>query len=102
MLYRKRLRIGLFFKWIKQHLHIKAFFGLSFDAVKSQIWIAWIDFMLAVWLKHRNQQRQDLNQILQILSVPIPHKEPVFKALWKVSSRRRRSQSVAVIRNGSN
>lgn len=79
MLYRKRWGIELFFKWIKQHLHIKAFFGTSANAVKTQVWIAVIVFMLVVRLKHRHQLRQDLNQVLQILSVTILQKEPVFQ-----------------------
>lgn len=79
MLYRKRWRIELFFKWVKQHLHIKAFFGTSPNAVKSQVWIAVIVFMLTVRLKHRHHLRQDLNQVLQILSVTILQKEPVFQ-----------------------
>lgn len=79
LLYRKRWRIELFFKWVKQHLHIKAFFGTSPNAVKTQVWIAVIVFMLVVRLKHRNRLMQDINQLLQILSVTILQKEPVFK-----------------------
>lgn len=79
MFYRKRWRIELFFKWIKQHLHIKAFFGTSPNAVKSQLWIAVIVFLLINRLKHRYQLRQDLNQVLQILSVTTLQKEPVFE-----------------------
>ena len=81
MLYRKRWRIELFFKWIKQHLHIKAFFGTSANAVKSQIWIAVIVFLLVVRLKHQHQLKQDLNQLLQVLSVTLLQKEPISKLL---------------------
>jgi len=79
LLYRKRWRIELFFKWVKQHLHIKAFFGTSPNAVKTQVWIAVIVFMLVIRLKYRCQLRQDINQVLQILSVTILQKEPVFE-----------------------
>ena len=88
MLYRKRWRIELFFKWVKQHLHIKAFFGTSPNAVKSQIWIAVIVFLLTVRLKHHHQLRQDLNQVLQILSVTILQKEPVFQVFSEENTRK--------------
>lgn len=77
MLYRKRWQIELFFKWVKQHLHIKAFFGTTPNAVKTQIWAAMIVYMLVVKLKHRHQLRQDLNEIFQILSVTLLEKTPV-------------------------
>ena len=79
LLYRKRWRIELFFKWIKQHLHIKAFFGTTPNAVKSQLWIAVIVYVLTVKLKHRNQLPQDLNEVLQILSVTILERTPVLQ-----------------------
>ena len=79
LLYRKRWQIELFFKWIKQHLHIKAFFGTTPNAVKTQLWIAVIVYVLIVKLKHRNQLPQDLNEVLQILSVTILEKTPVFQ-----------------------
>jgi len=79
LLYRKRWRIELFFKWVKQHLHIKAFFGTSPNAVKTQVWIAVIVFMLVVRLRHRFTLTQDINQVLQILSVTILQKTPVFE-----------------------
>ena len=79
LLYRKRWRIELFFKWVKQHLHIKAFFGTSANAVKTQVWIAVIVFMLVVRLRHRFKLKQDINQVLQILSVTILQKTPVFE-----------------------
>jgi hypothetical protein len=79
LLYRKRWRIELFFKWVKQHLHIKAFFGTSANAVKTQVWIAVIVFMLVVRLRHRFKLAQDINQVLQILSVTILQKTPVFE-----------------------
>lgn len=79
LLYRKRWRIELFFKWVKQHLHIKAFFGTTPNAVKAQLWIAVIVYMLTVKLKHQYQLRQDLNESLQILSVTILEKTPIFQ-----------------------
>jgi transposase len=79
MLYRKRWRIELFFKWIKQHLHIKAFFGTSPNAVKTQMWVAVLVYLLVVKLKHHYQLPQDLNEIVKILSVTILEKTPVFE-----------------------
>ena len=74
LLYRKRWQIELFFKWIKQHLHIKAFFGTTPNAVQSQLWIAVIVYVLVAKCKHRHQLPQELNEILQILSVTILQK----------------------------
>jgi len=79
LLYRKRWRIELFFKWIKQHLHIKAFFGTSPNAVKTQIWAAVIVYVLVLKLKHRYQLAQDPNEIFQILSLTILEKTLVFE-----------------------
>ena len=77
MLYRKRWQIELFFKWIKQHLHIKAFFGTTPNAVQTQLWIAVIVYVLVAQRKHRHQLPQTPNEILQILSVTILQKTPV-------------------------
>jgi hypothetical protein len=79
LLYRKRWRIELFFKWAKQHLHIKAFFGLTPNAVASQVWIAVIVFVLVVRLKHRHQLSQDLNEVFQVLGIALSEKTPVFE-----------------------
>lgn len=79
LLYRKRWRIELFFKWVKQHLHVKAFFGATPNAVKTQLWAAVIVYLLVVRLKHRYQLPQDANEIFQILSVTILEKTPVFE-----------------------
>jgi hypothetical protein len=84
LLYRKRWRIELFFKWIKQHLHIKAFFGTTPNAVKTQLWVAVIVYVLVVKLKHRYQLRQDTNEIFQILSVAILEKTPVFELFSEI------------------
>lgn len=79
LLYRKRWRIELFFKWIKQHLHIKAFFGTTPNAVKVQLWAAVIVYLLVVKLKHHYGLSQEINEIMQILSVTILEKTPVFE-----------------------
>lgn len=84
LLYRERWRIELFFKWIKQHLHIKAFFGTTPNAVKTQLWAAVIVYVLVVKLKHRHQLPQDANEIFQILSVTILEKTPVFELFSEV------------------
>jgi len=84
LLYRRRWRIELFFKWVKQHLHIKAFFGTTPNAVKSQLWIAVIVYVLVVKLKHRYELRQDLNEVLHILSLMILEKIPVYRLFSEV------------------
>ena len=83
--YRKRWRIELFFKWIKQHLHVKAFFGTTPNAVKTQLWAAVIVYVLVVKLKHRYQLPQDANEIFQILSVAILQKTPVFELFSEIN-----------------
>ena len=77
LLYRKRWAIELFFKWIKQHLHVKAFFGTTPNAVQTQIWTAVIAFVLVAQCKHCYQLPQELNQILQIVSVTFLQKTPI-------------------------
>ena len=77
MLYRKRWQIELFFKWIKGHLHVKSFFGLTPNAVQTQLWIAVIAFVLVCKLKHRYMLPQEPNEIFHILSVTILEKTPV-------------------------
>jgi len=68
-LYRCRWQVELFFKWIKQHLRIKAFFGTSENAVKSQIWIAVSVYVLVAIVKKRLNLTASLYEILQILSL---------------------------------
>jgi hypothetical protein len=84
LLYRKRWRIELFFKWTKQHLHIKAFYGTTPNAVKTQLWAAVMVYVLIVKLKHRYQLAQDANEIFQILSVTILEKTPVFELFSEI------------------
>jgi len=81
LLYRKRWKIELFFKWIKQHLHIKAFFGTTPNAVKVQMWVAVITYVLVARLKQRYAVVREMNEILQILSVTILEKTPVNQLL---------------------
>jgi hypothetical protein len=84
MLYRKRWQIELLFKWMKQHLHIKAFFGTTPNAVKTQLWIAVIVLILIHRLKHRHGLTQTPNQIAQILSVLLLEKTPVDQAFFEI------------------
>lgn len=76
-LYRCRWQIELFFKWVKQHLRIKAFYGNSDNAVKTQVWIAVCVYLLAAILKKQLQSELSLNEILQILSVNTFEKTPL-------------------------
>ena len=76
-LYKCRWQVELFFKWIKQHLRIKAFFGTSENAVKSQIWIAVSVYVLVAILKKRLALPASLYEILQILSLTLFEKTPI-------------------------
>lgn len=80
-LYRYRWQVELFFKWIKQHLRIKSFFGSSENAVKSQIWIAISVYVLVAIIKKRLQLKSDLYTILQILSLTLFEKTPLDQLL---------------------
>ncbi len=80
LLYKARWRVELFFKWIKQHLRIKAFYGTSENAVKTQIWIAVAVYVLIAIMKKRLHLHQSLYTILQVLSVTIFEKTPVLRA----------------------
>lgn len=79
-LYKCRWQVELFFKWIKQHLRIKAFYGTSENAVKSQIWIAVSVYVLVAIIKKRLKIEQSLYTMLQILSVSIFEKMPIYQA----------------------
>jgi len=72
--------VELFFKWIKQHLRIKAFYGTSENAVKTQIWIAVAVYVLIAIAKKRLPLDQSLYTILQVLSVTIFEKTPILQA----------------------
>jgi len=82
-LYRSRWRVELFFKWIKQHLRIKAFYGTSFNAVNTQIWIALAVYVLVAIVKKRLKRDLPLYSILQLLSVSLFQKEPINEYLEK-------------------
>jgi hypothetical protein len=80
-LYKSRWKVELFFKWIKQHLRIKAFYGNSENAVKTQIWTAIAVYVLVAILKKRLALLEaSLYQILQVLSVTPFEKKPILQA----------------------
>jgi hypothetical protein len=81
LLYKQRWQVELFFRWIKQHLRIKAFFGTSENAVKTQVWIAISIYVLVAIVKKRLHLKQSLYTILQILSIAVFEKEPLFHIL---------------------
>ncbi|MEO2049037.1 MAG: transposase, partial [Pirellulales bacterium] len=78
-LYKSRWLIELFFKWIKQHLRIKTFYGTSQNAVKAQIWIAVSVYLLVAIIKKRLGLKMSLYTILQILSVSVFEKTPLVE-----------------------
>ena len=80
-LYQCRWQVELFFKWIKQHLRIKSFYGTSENAVKTQVWVAISVYVLAAIVKRELRIDRSLNEILQILSVTLFEKTPLFQAL---------------------
>jgi hypothetical protein len=79
-IYKTRWQVELFFKWIQQHLRIKAFYGTSENAVKTQIWIAVSVYILVAILRKRLAVEASLYQILQILSVTLFEKTPILRA----------------------
>ena len=80
-LYKSRWQVELFFKWIKQHLRIKAFFGTSQNAVKTQIWIAISIYVLVAIVRKELQLSASLYQILQVASVTTFERTPILQAL---------------------
>jgi len=94
MIYKSRWQVELFFKWIKQHLRIKAFFGTSENAVKTQIWIAVSIYVLIAIVRKRLELEISLYQILQILSVTIFEKTPILQALQPSDSQESSTDSV--------
>ena len=86
-IYKSRWQVELFFKWIKQHLRIKAFYGTSENAVKTQIWIAVSVYVLVAIIRKRLGLKTSLYQILQILSVTLFEKTPILQALQPPDSR---------------
>src|SRR5437868_8901137 len=81
LIYKARWQVELFFKWIKQHLRIKSFYGTSENAVKTQIWIAVSVYVLVAIVRKRLALGASLYQILQILSVMLFEKTPILQAL---------------------
>jgi hypothetical protein len=85
-LYRQRWQIELFFKWIKQHLRIKRFFGTSENAVKCQIWIAVAVYVLTAIVRKRLNLSLSLHAMLQILSITPFEKAPLLQLLTELAS----------------
>jgi Domain of unknown function (DUF4372)/Transposase DDE domain len=83
-IYKQRWQVELFFKWIKQHLRIKAFYGTSENAVKTQIWIAVSVYVLVAIVRKRLELPASLYQILQILSLTLFEKTPILCALQAI------------------
>jgi hypothetical protein len=83
MLYKHRWFIETFFKWIKQHLKIKSFWGTSSNAVKTQVWIAISVYVIVLTLKKKLNLTQSIYEILQILSINIFDKEPLNQLFEK-------------------
>ncbi len=79
-LYKCRWQVELFFKWIKQHLRIKRFFGTSANAVKTQIWIAICIYVLIAIIKKKLKMEESLYTILQVFSVSLFEKIPILQA----------------------
>ena len=86
LLYKSRWQVELFFKWIKQHLRIKAFYGYSQNAVKTQIWIAVSVYVLVAIVKKRLALEGTLHEILQVLSVTLFEQVPVLQAFGEAES----------------
>jgi len=80
-IYKQRWQVELFFKWIKQHLRMKAFYGTSENAVKTQIWIAVSVYVLVAIVRKRLGLEASLYQILQILSLTLFEKTPILRVL---------------------
>jgi hypothetical protein len=87
MLYKYRWQIELFFKWIKQHLKIKRFWGESENAVKTQIWIAICNYLLVAIIKKELKIEKSLNEILQIISVSMVDKSQLNQLLSETGSK---------------
>jgi hypothetical protein len=87
LLYKSRWQVELFFKWIKQHLRIKAFYGYSENAVKTQIWIAVSVYVLVAIMKKRLGLEASLHEILQVLSLTLFEQVPILQAFGDLESR---------------
>jgi len=87
-LYKCRWQVELFFKWIKQNLHIKSFYGTSDNAVRIQVWIAISVYVLVAIVKKDLGIQRSMTEILQILSLVLFEKTPIFQALSKEKTQR--------------
>ena len=85
-LYKSRWRVELFFKWVKQNLRIKHFFGTTDNAVKTQVWIAVCVYVLVAILRKELGLKVSLSQILQILSVNVFEQMPLAELVAKSAS----------------
>ena len=85
LLYKHRWQIELFFKWIKQHLRIKTFWGTSANAVKTQVWIAVCTYLLIAYAKKQLKSDLSLYEITQIISVSTFDKTPLNELLTSFS-----------------
>lgn len=83
-IYKSRWQIELFFKWIKQNLRIKAFFGTTENAVRTQIWIAICVYLMVACLNKVHGIDESLSRILQILSVNVFSKSPFQSATYRL------------------
>jgi len=86
-LYRSRWQVELFFKWIKQHLRIKRFYGTSENAVKTQVWIAVSVYILVAIMKKRLNLQESLYTILQILSLSVFEKIDIYQLVTEINSK---------------
>ena len=93
MLYKCRWQVELFFKWIKQHLRIKTFFGTSENAVKTQIWIAISVYVLVAIVKKELRIDRSLSEILQILSIMLFEKVHMAQALTEIVPQNEKAHS---------
>jgi IS4 transposase len=80
-IYKQRWQVELFFKWIKQHLRIKSFYGTSANAVKTQIWVAISVYVLVAIIRKQLRIDRSLSEIQQILSTAIFEQEPLYQLL---------------------
>jgi IS4 transposase len=92
-LYKCRWRVELFFKWVKQNLRIKHFFGTSDNAVKTQVWIAICVYVLVAIVRKELRLELSLSQILQILSVNVFEQVPLAELVAKTASRNKTDNS---------
>jgi hypothetical protein len=91
-LYKCRWQVELFFKWIKQHLRIKAFFGTSLNAVKTQVWIAVSTYLLVAIVKKELKIERSLSEMLQIISIMLFEKADIPQVLTETISQNENPQ----------